>query len=566
MTEPTAEQIRNLLERAMSDAPEPHTWADVERRTIELPEPRKAPRGTAIWLACAASVVALVGGFIVFIDSGEDDVVRTHTPSTTVTENPMSPTTQPVPDTISEVVPTIDAESEEGSEPVVEPDSSVAPIPDDQTTGQPRELGVPRSGEVQPTVIGDITWTLIEGDASTQPPGVTAVIDGVFYGLENDGQTTWRSADGVEWELTDLAPNGIIGVFELDGETWARRSTIDGQGLGRWDGEVFAPVELPESLAPDVEGLRATPSFSGDPVEFDGQWVVPVTTRLGVPWDELYPGSVYPEWDAVTESIRMVDWESNQPLPVAVLTTDRIDGDPGTIEFRDSETGELVIAVEEALGFDPEEFFNQLVVQGGFSYSEFLIGDGDGFEAVASPWPLADRVELAPLDGTLLAVVGSTSFDVGGFGTPVSELWASTDARTWEPRGLPTPFGSEIDWVHIDADGSLALLTLVSSDGNAQRSETWSSVNGIAWEVVDEEAGFGATRHTDIGWFREAIYETGGISVSSDGLVWQEIPFDIRQPAGPGGGGVNVLGGTIFVTHFEDGGERRMWVGQVADD
>ena len=444
-----------------------------------------------------------------------------------------------------------------------DPPATDPPATDPETT-VPR-LNVPQPGETQETVIGDITWTLLEGDESTQPPGVSAVIDGVFYGLETNGQGTWRSEDGIDWELTDLTPNGIIGVFEIDGETWARRSTLEGQGLGRWDGEQFAPVELPPSLSPDVDGLRSTPSFSSDPVQLGDQWVIPVTTQLGVPWNEFYPGSLSPEWDAVTETIRMVDWESNSPLPAAVLDVELVDGDPPAYEFRDAETGDWVTTVEVLPALDPDGFLQRVVFMGGVSFNEFLIGDGDGFEAVASPWPMANRVELVPLGGNVLAVAESYEPDSRGFGEQVFEMSISPDARSWEPLELPEAFGSQLDAVDIESDGSLALLTIVSSNGSSQRSETWSTADGRTWDAAEEGAGFGGTSYTELGWFRTDIYSDGGIKISGDGLVWQTVPFDIRPPPGAGGGGANVFGGTIFVSTWEDGGPRRMWVGKPAD-
>jgi hypothetical protein len=141
--------------------------------------------------------------------------------------------------------------------PATDPPATDPPATDPETT-VPR-LNVPQPGETQETVIGDITWTLLEGDESTQPPGVSAVIDGVFYGLETNGQGTWRSEDGIDWELTDLTPNGIIGVFEIDGETWARRSTLEGQGLGRWDGEQYRSSCRPRS-APTSMACAARPA------------------------------------------------------------------------------------------------------------------------------------------------------------------------------------------------------------------------------------------------------------------------------------------------------------------
>lgn len=82
---------------------------------------------------------------------------------------------------------------------------------------------------------------------------------------------------------------------------------------------------------------------------------------------------------------------------------------------------------------------------------------------------------------------------------------------------------------------------------------------------MEDDGGQYGTQITDIGWFRDATVDGGGISVSPDGLVWQEIPIDLDEMAGAGGGGVTVLGRTIFASTYEVGGEHQMWVGRVAD-
>ena len=53
------------------------------------------------------------------------------------------------------------------------------------------------------------------------------------------------------------------------------------------------------------------------------------------------------------------------------------------------------------------------------------------------------------------------------------------------------------------------------------------------------------------------------MSVSADGVTWQEIPLDIHEPFGAGTAEASVHGNTIFVTSNEDGGTLTMWVGAV---
>lgn len=426
------------------------------------------------------------------------------------------------------------------------------------------ELTAPASGETQRTVIGDITWTLVEGDGSTQPERVTIEIDGEFLGVDEDGQT-FRSSDGISWQLTEPIVDGLRDVVDFDGETWGTVfSAGERAGLVRWDGTTFAPVELPESLAPTVEGLQRFGPALLAPVALGDELVVPVSSGLEVPWSDLYSSRVFPEWDAVTETIRLRDPASADPLPVAVLTAELVAGDPGGVEFRDAETGEVVTTVDLIAGIDSDEFLRRMVA-GGITHSEFLVGDRDGFEVVGTPWSLAEAPRVAALDGRLLAIVEYIRFEDVGFGAQEWELWTSTDARSWEPLELPTPFGSRVDNIEIVSDGSLALLTIVSSEGSVQRPETWSTADGMRWSSAEGAAGFGGIQITDVGWVRTEFEESIGVSVSPDGLTWQEIPIDLDHPSGAGNGDVSVQGHTIFLTMNENGGERTMWVGRVDD-
>lgn len=505
-------------------------------------EPAVAAPGRRGWLlpaiASAAVMVVVVAGLVVLVDG-------------------TSPSDEPGPVNTGDGPP----ESAITPESTITPETSITP---ETTATAPAELSAPEPGETQQTIVGDITWTLVEGDASTQPSFVQAEIDGEFYGLEADGRA-WRSTDGITWELTERRPEGILGVFDYGGETWARTTSGDGSGLSRWDGEAFVPVELPASSAPEVDGLQRMGGFPSQHVELGGDLVLPVTTRLVVPWSDLYGTELWPEWDAVTETIRLRDPESNDPLPVAVLTTELLAGDPGSIEFRDATTGDLVTTVELLPGVEPDELVRRLVTGTGLMHSELVIGDGTDFEVVPTPWPLAEAPRLAVLGSNLLAVVQRDPADPSGFESREWELWTSADARTWTLLQLPEPFGSLIDDVDIVSDGTRALLTIVSRGGDAQRPELWSTEDGTTWRPVEGAASWSGTEVTDFGWF-QPLFDTGlGIRVSPDGLVWQEIPLDLDEPSGPGGGGSSVFGHTIFVSSFEDGGARTMWVGRVAE-
>ncbi len=90
-------------------------------------------------------------------------------------------------------------------------------------------LGAPVDGETQQSVVGDITWTRLEGDITTLPSDVSLVHDGTFYGtgLSNGGdqqsepQPQWfTSPDGVTWTAWEQAPRNTD-LTAVGGTLWA---------------------------------------------------------------------------------------------------------------------------------------------------------------------------------------------------------------------------------------------------------------------------------------------------------------------------------------------------------
>lgn len=92
MTDHSTDEIRDLLARAMSDAPEPHSWSNVEDRARQ--HDAAPPQGrTGVWLAAAACAIALMGGLVAVIGSDDEPKVRIDAPDST------TPSTSTVPST-----------------------------------------------------------------------------------------------------------------------------------------------------------------------------------------------------------------------------------------------------------------------------------------------------------------------------------------------------------------------------------------------------------------------------------------------------------------------------------
>ncbi len=96
MSDHDTDEIRELLARAMTEAPDPHRWSDVEDRAQRIETPTQARRRNGVWLAAAACVVALVGGLVAVVVSDDGPTVpavdpdRTPPPATTSTTTPQS--------------------------------------------------------------------------------------------------------------------------------------------------------------------------------------------------------------------------------------------------------------------------------------------------------------------------------------------------------------------------------------------------------------------------------------------------------------------------------------------
>lgn len=555
MIEPTREQIRTALERATIDAPAPHPWAEIERRADSAGDPPSSIPRPGVWLAAVACVVALIAGLVILPGFGDDAIRQDDRPST-VPGTTSTPTTPPT-STVDE-------------SPTVTPESTTAPAATPASEQPPARLR-PISGQTQRSVVGDITWTLLEGDASNVPQGPFIEVDGGYLGGVHEGRT-WRSSDGLEWELVDLGGDGVtdesvFGEFEFRGETWARTN----DGLARLDGERFVPVALPESPFVDLEGLSYLGRIVGAPVVLGDDLVIPATTFLRVPWDALFADGAAAEWTGDPQSIRIVDTDPmDGPLPVlAVLSANFIDGEPGRFEFRDVESDELVTTVDVVAGVRPADFLAR-VVDG--LHREVLIGDADGFEAVEPPggWGVPGDLtgDVVAIDGGVLGIARrgqrTLTSHGGELGAEGWELWASTDARSWTRLDLPTPSGSIIDIVEMASDGSTAILTTYSRvNGFAQqRLESWITDDGSRWEEIDigDGTAFSGFGPAEFGWL--VGDDRIDIAVSSDGRTWQEVRFGFPEGSG---GGASVVGRTIFVSNQREDSTTALWVGSVED-
>lgn len=205
---------------------------------------------------------------------------------------------------------------------------------------------------------------------------------------------------------------------------------------------------------------------------------------------------------------------------------------------------------------------------------ELFIDDTEELTPADPPPSAAPEHQYVVFDGGLMALSPVPDESRDGWGLAGVELWTQADGtETWEPVEVPVPSGAQIDAAHISSNGSQVLFSIVSSDSpganDPQRYEAWSTTDGTTWQVVDLDASDGLVywppESTDFGWMAdEPDARPRGISVSADGLTWQNIPYSDLTDSMPGGMSIlaTAAGRTIFAISADS---RVMLVGQVAD-
>jgi len=545
---------------------------DIERTTPESHRPR-----WLLGIAATAAVVTALGAGLAIIGGSEsapsNRIARTITLATTPTvpessAEVSSATDQTVVDaeasngvplTIDEATTTMafDPPSERQGDTDLgavetsstEPDEAV--VVDGVPMAQP--LPAPEHGGTQDTIVGDITWTRLVGDGSTQPERVEFVLDGDFIGTDLDG-TTWRSGDGLTW-TTDEAPlGGLRDLVDVPGETWAVRTSpgvsfpYTQNELLRRDGTTFEPFALPASGAPVVDGFRRkhhrlSVSRVGD------RLAVVATETHDISLHDMVGGAGWQPEEVIGTTVTMRS-SSGHRAQVEMI------GEDGAASIDVTQDGQPVGTIGPWPGVDHDVLLG-LLGDEQITYSELLIGGADGFEVVTAPSPLAHITDVATLGDDLLALAHEQGND--GF-----ELWASRDGGPWERRILPrATIGDETVWAMLVGDGSAALLTVVRHDGAILTNESWHTHDGTTWQVANGAASFDDQVRADFGWLRGNFYDfTGHIAVSPDGITWQEISVDAQTHPSADGGSIAALGDTIIISRHE-GGRRALWVGRV---
>lgn len=225
---------------------------------------------------------------------------------------------------------------------------------------------------------------------------------------------------------------------------------------------------------------------------------------------------------------------------LATLEVSLIPGDPDVVEYRDRDTGEIVLRLDAT---EPELSVEQLV-RAGHSCGFFgcavtvwrLLTDGAETVWVDPPW-LGLRVDhlaiTAGTTGFVIAAVENSST------SPMLHIWGSSDGRAWDTLGTPHPIeipaGAEVIGLQLVGGGGLMQAVMnVGGAGRRHLSLIWASTDGAEWLPVDigvrlEVEQVGLTPH---GWVMVGHRPVGigpgcEVWVSVDGVTWEQVALPL---------------------------------------
>lgn len=171
----------------------------------------------------------------------------------------------------------------------------------------------------------------------------------------------------------------------------------------------------------------------------------------------------------------------------------------------------------------------------GFGYQAAVVWtstDGRSWELIQSEALEGARVTDAATDGERLVVVGEISeqpIELGSDARP--EIWTSTDGRAWEVVEQEGPTPEYLEWT---ANGWIGVRNTRMLEGSAYVAagpEFLASSDGLRWEVVSEGGALGRGHVADLAvdlagttaiaaGYHEMIDEAGGLG-SGSAVAWR---------------------------------------------
>ena len=510
------EQLHSYYEHE-SSSQDPITDAEV-RTLVDLstqlrPPPKRLRRG-GVWVAVAAAVITVLIIGLIPLFAGEETPPVDSVVPTTVAEL-VTPTTTPV----------------ETAEKLTNLTNSFSQV--DYV-------------EVE-SVVGSLSWTLIEGDPETLPLLWAAASfcdceieidpEGGYLAYTwatdtGEGWRLWRSDDALTWSYEvaeeppsarewDFAPDELQIVHKLDGET--------------------TTVELEAPPIPLIEGLEF--HFLNSQPEDSGNGVVLVAGSLvgSLPWADIYgtiercePSICFDEPPFVQYGEVWIDNEQLSDPNMAwvvhlvtdeVLATLEVEFGNTSIRFTDTDTGDLVHEIRTETEEQMKAIRSQFVV--GDDLREFDLETYSWIGSSESPFVVGD-----PPPGELHGLMALPDGGIGQFSNLYpdiegpGEVHVSHDGLNWTsvvPQFLEGRDVAQV-WVQRN-DGQLVAEVYYRAGGE----ERWVSTNGVDWTYEFQYPADSNVYQTEWGW---VAMGDGAHWVSiDDGASWARLP---AAPA-PGG-------------------------------
>lgn len=557
------EQVPIALSEVLGDErPAPPVHLDGDR------QPRRA-RSRAVALLVGAAIVAAVSVGLSWLVRGTDDIAPSDSVPAVVPTIDGPETTVSIDSDVVvwETTATDTVASDVASEPTVSPTTGAAAarsVSDPSPVQLEPDLPIPESGATQPSIIGDITWTRVDGplsgseDVDAAQVSVEFVFDDAFYGSSQqfDGsvQTTswWTSTDGVDWEPFENVPDqpGGVRLDAVDGamwaETWKRWPTSgEDASLYRWDGATFVPVTQPGLGPAPGEGLVVRESTATVVAGLGGEWIIVRQEWFGVPWADLLdfapPFEYFEANPPGTDTFDVVESQCNWDFgggsceragETWQIRPEMTDTDPVRINLYDAATDELITTVVPPADLVAELGAEQVLDDlGRYNYvglrREAFVVSADGS---ARPHSLPVGVESTGYD---FVEFDGRLYTLGGLdGVDERRLWATSNLDTWETVELPD--GIDVDTIHQVASD---VDTLILRAGGS--TTYWMTTDGRSWtaqtSAVEDHSG---TRlvPSDFGWFEtghswqspwEHPPDAPVFAVSPDAVTWQLVPLPL---------------------------------------
>lgn len=330
---------------------------------------------------------------------------------------------------------------------------------------------------------------------------------------------------------------------------------------------------LPEIPAPQITGMNWGEWWE-ERVARTGDVTIAAVSRHGeIDWSAVYglePADddwLWAEWRH-GPSETTVKLGQGWSLAFAVLVANLVPDDPGAVEFRDEESGELVLRLEAT---DPGVSAGQLFTGDPIVWS-LLVDDGDGFRVVAPPWqrlPISG-IEVHAAPGGFVAVAAGPADASRPDQDSQLYRWGSADGVQWQALGSPLPLavdGAVPRQLIGDDDGRLLLQVV---DRN-ERTTLWTSTDGADWQQVGPQLrGWTWLWRTGFGWALTAMDLRCETWLSADGVGWERVPFhpEVESSRSVEAVQCSVLDDDVYMQLEEQAGDDfrpvGLWIGRLS--